>query len=311
MHAAQCPNCGLEAGPADTTCPRCGHSLAVAPPTPPSYADPAYYESLAQSRAAQPADEWDRRSPDVSRANPRGAAPRGRVLRQFVTPIVLLCLVVAGLLYTAPSLLAKLRAPGASLGASPTPAPTATVPTTANGETILYSNPLNTSTTGWERQDGCRFQPDGLHVTDGFTCFAPLAAGLTDVHAVVTVKQVAGPNDSWNDIAIRASYSHDAHLQDYVFGFESNGHWGFDKCTATSLICTPLVRKADTKVLHTGLNAENTLDISARGTHFAFAINGVQVGSFDDSTYSGGMVGMDGEEGAETVYSNLTISRPK
>jgi hypothetical protein len=308
MPALQCPNCGLEAEATDTVCRRCGHSLAAAPQPPlPSYPTPAYYEALAQSPPTPTADVWDARSLGQQHPRSRRTALGGRVLLQLVTPLLLLGLVVVVLLYTGPTLLAKLR----SSIASPTPAPTATVLTTANGEVILYRAALNTATIGWERQDGCTFRADGLHVTDGFVCFAPLAPGLTDVHVVVTLKQVAGRDDSWNGVAIRTSYSNDAHQLNYFFGFESNGHWGFHKCTATSSVCTPLVVKPNNTALHTRLNAENTLDVSARGSHFAFAINGVPVGAYDDATYTGGMVGMDGDEGSETVYSNLTISRPK
>ncbi len=352
FNEATCPQCGRSLAPAtsprqetdaavDATVDAMGSPSASAHPMPragssadrpsgtrdassrpqpplPSYADPAYYEALAQSSARPDAtpttDPWDGRSAGASyaaarRTSRREAWLRGAWLRQLVVPLVLLALVVVALLYTAPGLLARLRVP---LASSASASPTATVPTTANGEIILYRNPLNTATIGWEHQDGCTFRADGLHVTDGFTCFAPMASGgVADVHAVVTVKQVAGPDDRWNDIAIRASYSNDAYLLTYLFGFQSNGYWGFDKCTAASHICTPLVRKANNHAVHHGLNAENTLDISARGTHFAFVINGVPIGTFDDSTYTGGMVGMSGDQGSETVYSNLTISRPK
>lgn len=330
MHPAPCPGCGFAVGSADSICPQCGRSVqpaaseAPAPSTNaasapgvtatkqplPSYADPAYYESLARSGTRSPTDLPAGPLPGLPATRARRPSRGFGWLRQLVAPLILLGLIGVALLYTGPGLLARVQSIGSPLSA---PIPTATVPTTASGEVILYTDPLNTGTTGWEHQDGCTFRTDGLHVTDGFDCFAPLhtpGESATDVHIVVTLKQVAGPLDHWNGVAFRASYSSNAYLQAYLFGVTGDGHWGMLKCADGSRICTPLVFKEGNGVVHAGLNAANTLDVVARGTQIDFTINSAHVGTFDDSTYSGGMVAMSGDEGSETVYSNLTVSRP-
>jgi hypothetical protein len=292
--------------------------ISTVPKAPlPSYADPAYYEALARLGTTPPADLPGGPFASQSIARPRRTLRGLGELRQLAMPLILLGLVAVALLYNGPSLLARFQSARSPFTA-PKPTATATFPTTASGEQIVYRDPLNAQTVGWEHQDGCTFRPDGLHVTDNFTCFVPintLGSAANDIHVVVTVKQFAGPLDHWNDVAIRASYSTasagEAYLQAYLFGVTGDGYWALHKCTANSQICTPLVHKAGKGVVHIGLNAANTLDLVARGTHFDFTINGAHVGSFDDSTYSGGMVAMSGDEGSETVFTDVTVSRPK
>ena len=93
----------------------------------------------------------------------------------------------------------------------------------------------------------------------------------------------------------------------YQFVATSDGNWAFFKCLKDQQYCTPLVQK-DSAALHTSLGATNTLDITARGSHFKFAINGMAAGSFDDTTFPAGIEGVVGNDGVEVVFTNLTIT---
>jgi len=299
--------------------PDASSSVTSAPPPEPSPSPaashpplPAEYAALLRAPiAAQPEQRaWQALAEGPApRPRPTRAGGWGGVFsRQTLLAALLLGLVAAGLAYTAGNL-AKSRGGAGGPGAltAPQATPTATAARTASGETILYRNPLDASTSGWEHQDGCRFRDDGLHVTDGFACFAPIPQ-QGDVHIVAMIKQISGPNDRWNDIVLRGTFADNAYLMSYEFGVEADGHWGFDKFTKDSRVSTPLVRKMGG--VRAGLNQANTLEIIAKGTHFEFWINGAKVGAFDDATYSFGSVGLAGEEGDEAVFTGLTISRP-
>jgi hypothetical protein len=213
--------------------------------------------------------------------------------------VLVLALVVAGIAYTVAHGAQGFGSLGGLGGAANVgPAPTSTIPP----RVVVYSSPLDIHTTGWEHQDGCNFEADGLHVTDNFTCFAPITE-QTDVEVSVTLKQISGPTFKWaGGISLRSTPA-----TAYQFVATSDGSWAFFKCLKDQQYCTPLVQK-DSSVLHTGLGATNTLDITARGSHFEFAINGTASGSFDDTTFPAGIEGVVGNDGVEVVFTNLTIT---
>jgi hypothetical protein len=49
--------------------------------------------------------------------------------------------------------------------------------------------------------------------------------------------------------------------------------------------------------------------VQAQGGHFVFSVNGTQVGTADDTTFTTGDTGLSGNDGIEVVYTNLTISK--
>jgi hypothetical protein len=53
---------------------------------------------------------------------------------------------------------------------------------------------------------------------------------------------------------------------------------------------------------------DNTLRVHAEGTHFTFYINGQQVGSMDDASFSAGGIALLSNEGMEVVFTNITVS---
>jgi hypothetical protein len=62
--------------------------------------------------------------------------------------------------------------------------------------------------------------------------------------------------------------------------------------------------------IHVGLGATNTLEVRVLDSHFDFFVNGTKVGQADDTNYiaiSGNDV-LEGSDGIEIVFSNLTIS---
>lgn len=196
-----------------------------------------------------------------------------------------------------------------SCGNSTTPTGQTATPTAPATPTprALFQDPLTSNVNGWPTGsvDGgsCAFAADGLHITNNTVCFAP-AGTFTDFSLTVQVTQIKGPLHYANGVMFRSPPGDS--LDGYVFGIQSDGNWAFLKLVKGE--GNMLHDFTDSAAIARGLNATNTLQVVAKGSHFTFYANGVQVGSFNDTTFASGEVGLHGGEGIEVVYRNLKIS---
>lgn len=267
-----------------------------APPIPSYVPPPSFYEQLGQTPTPNNPQHFPASQTNGSHSIRASWRTRGATLfsQQALLAVVVLGLVVGAIVFTVSHRPSGVQGSGGFPGI----APTNTVP----ARVVVYASPLDNHTAGWDHQDGCTFAADGLHVTDNFTCFAPITE-QTDIEASVTVKQVSGPAFKYSGgIALRSTEA-----TGYQFMVTSDGHWAFFKCLKDQQYCTPLVQK-DASALHKGLGAANTLDVTARGSHFEFAINGKPAASFDETTFPAGIEGVTGNDGVEVVFTNLTIT---
>jgi hypothetical protein len=169
---------------------------------------------------------------------------------------------------------------------------------------IVYQNSLQSVSSGWVNNTTCSFQSDGYHITAGEVCYAPTDP-LNDVTLTVTVKQISGDTAQPYGVAFRRVSAGNY----YNLDVNSNGEWAFGKVVngSESLIGDATSNAA----LHTGLNAANTLEVQAKGSHFTFFVNGTQVGQGDDSAYVSGLWGLEGSNNIEVVFNNITIKNTK
>jgi hypothetical protein len=187
-----------------------------------------------------------------------------------------------------------------SHGGSPfgSPGTTATPP-----QTIVYSSSLTGSVADWPSGQGCSPQSDGFHITASIACY-PHASDAGDARITVIAKQASGDTTSFYGIAFRRSGTGN----NYVFRVDSNGDWSFGKGVSGTI--TPLQDSTPNAAIHTGLDTTNLLEVAAKGSHFDFLVNGVTVGSADDSTYSSGKFGLVGQDGAEAVFTDYRVTIP-
>jgi hypothetical protein len=185
-------------------------------------------------------------------------------------------------------------------GANTTPNPTST-----SSSTVIYQNALTLPSGAWANNvsDGCFFGSGGYHLAGAAYCFAP-AGDLGDVDVTVHVKQIGGPTTSAFGIGVRIRYTPRLAFRYIV---EGDGTWAFLKCNGEAA-CTMLVNRSANSAIHRGLDAVNTLELRAVGSHFDFFVNGTKVGQADDITnLEGGPVALIGSSGSEVVFSNLAI----
>lgn len=186
---------------------------------------------------------------------------------------------------------------------SPSTTATSTAAPTVAG-TVIYQNTFASEDNGWkDDQINCSLKSDGYHVLNNYSCYAP-AGVQTDVNVTVTVRQVSGPTTEPYGIMFRLDDSGN----DYQFMIDSNSKWLFLKCVSDK--CTAAVPYTHNDAIRGGLNTSNTLELRAKGAHFDFFANGKKVGSFDDSTYPSGEIGLVAWTNVDCVFTNLVIARP-
>jgi hypothetical protein len=148
----------------------------------------------------------------------------------------------------------------------------------------------------------CSFGDDGYHIADNYGCFAHIAAA-TDVDVSASVQQVGGSPLVPYGLLLRHSGTKNA----YLFAIDSNGKWLFAKVAEG--LTSDIVPFTANAAIKPGLHVANTLRVRAQGTHFAFYVNGVQVGQATDSQLDAGTVGFNGGSGIEVVYTDFTLTR--
>jgi hypothetical protein len=173
------------------------------------------------------------------------------------------------------------------------------------GGTLIYQDALDGSTKSqWTDDSNCFFGSGGYHINAGFICYAP-SDKVGDAVTTVSTKQVSGPITYFYGLVVRRVSKGNY----YEFEVDANGKWRFGKVVnGTS---TDIVGQTASTAIKTGLNQANTLSVQAQGSHFVFSVNGTQIGSADDSTFTTGDTGLIGNDGIEVVFSSLSIANVK
>ncbi|HKW19842.1 MAG TPA: hypothetical protein VJO13_00600 [Ktedonobacterales bacterium] len=173
------------------------------------------------------------------------------------------------------------------------------------GGTLIYQDALDGSTKSqWTDDSNCFFGSGGYHINAGFICYAP-SDKVGDAVTTVSTKQISGPITYFYGMVVRRVSKGNY----YEFQVDANGKWRFGKVVnGTS---TDIVGQSASTAIKTGLNQVNTLAVQAQGSHFVFSVNGTQVGTADDSTFTSGDTGLIGNDGIEVVFSSLSIANVK
>lgn len=172
-----------------------------------------------------------------------------------------------------------------------------------NASNVIYSNALTSASSDWSTGGQCNFASDGYHIKNGFICYAP-AGDLGDATATVDVKQLFGSTTAADfGIALRRTSQGNY----YQFGIDGNSEWDFGKVVGGTF--KSLVEPTSNAAIKGGLNTTNTLQVVAKGSHFDFFVNGTKVGQADDTTFASGKSGLFVSEQAESVFTNLKITK--
>lgn len=302
-----CPTCGLNLqGVTSATCPRCGQPITPAnpygqppagyPSTPPgynpsapmSYEQPGYGQPSGYGQQAgygQPAGYGMPVPPPPPPAKRRMS--RGKI--QLIAVVVVLACV---------GLLTLVGVLGNKVSQKPLPGVTATV----TGK-LVYRQSLTSSTDTLPNDSDCSFTNGGYQIQNSLNCYPDLG-DQTNATVTVQVKQTSGDQNTGYGIDFRRASKGNF----YTFRIDSSGDWLAAKCVNSN--CTNLADPGQNQAIQPGMNTVNTLQVHMSGSHFDFIVNGVKVGSADDSTFSKGKVGMGVEQGGVCVFNNMEVTNP-
>ncbi|HEY7781415.1 MAG TPA: hypothetical protein VIC85_14500 [Ktedonobacterales bacterium] len=290
--------------------PPSGYPPSAYPPSayPPSAYPPAGNPPLSYGPPARGPYAYPYATPPMWGAPPTAwpAPPPGSVVppvrRHRVGLIV--SLVTAAVLLTCTAVgigVFLLRSFNPSAANQPVPGPALTAVATPS-PTVLFQDPLTTNTNGWAVETShCEFTHGGYFI-NGRICYAP-AGDIQDGSVSVQVRQLSGPITWTMGIAFRRQSVGNY----YAFGIYGNGQWVFYKAVNDNL--TVLKPFTPSSAIHAGLNVTNRLRVVFSGTHFVFFVNDVQVGQFDDPTFtSRGLVGLEASEHIQAVFNTFEIT---
>jgi hypothetical protein len=185
--------------------------------------------------------------------------------------------------------------------------PTATVVPAATAtpvELVSYQDGLTANNRRWAVLNQCHYADGGYEVTGSFICYAP-PNPLGSATISVRARQVAGATDQFYGILLRGVS--DSHF--YFFGVNAQRQWTFSlvvKGAGQSIVPA----RTDSHI-NAGMNVSNTLTVRARGSHFIFYVNGVQIGQADDGSLPSGRIALINPAGhISVVYNDFLVTVP-
>jgi hypothetical protein len=188
---------------------------------------------------------------------------------------------------------------------------TAAGPAATATPTVIYSNTFASSADGWSSDQNCFLGPSGYHVIAAVCLAPPPLDSVTDADISVQAEQTSGDTSQPYGIAFR----HAGTDKRYDFMIDAAGDWWLEICTGessdSSANCHNLTTPALASNIHSGLNTFNSLEADFQGSQFTFFINGSEVGTASDSTYSAGGIGLAGGfagASAVFVFQNLSVT---
>jgi hypothetical protein len=170
----------------------------------------------------------------------------------------------------------------------------------------IYASSLTGNLSGWPTGDGCSPEADGFHVTADISCFAP-TNNLTDFEMKVTEKTLNSDTTKLYGVTFRSSEGAGQAIGNtYVFLISGDGNWVLAKIVGGN--ATSLAQSASPNVAISA-SGTNLIDVSMRGTHIVAMVNGTQIAAVDDGDVASGQCGLQGSDGGEAVFTNLTITK--
>jgi hypothetical protein len=169
----------------------------------------------------------------------------------------------------------------------------------------VYSNTFASNADDWAQiPQHCFLATDGYHAAGGYYCTVPVVE-QDNVDISVKVQQVGGPTNRSYGLAFRQQDKDNY----YAFMILSVGEWVFIRCVKAD--CTTPVYFTATEAIRTGLGIINTIEVRATGSHFAFLVNGIGVGTFVDTTFTFGKVSLIATGSTiDCAFTDLVITRP-
>jgi hypothetical protein len=186
----------------------------------------------------------------------------------------------------------------------------------ASGGNALFSDDFSRDTGDWEVYSDANgevfYEAGWLHVINYTT--APidtvtfLDGNFSDFVLEIETKLVDGTDDNWHGVVCR--YQDDGNF--YVFNISADGYYYISRFLEYEQLALSGPTFSD--YINLGWDVVNTLYIECDGNRLKLSVNGHQLTSVTDSTFSDGALGLLATSWAgdfsEIAYDNLVINEP-
>lgn len=184
---------------------------------------------------------------------------------------------------------------------------------------ILFTDDFSSNSSGWDTiqdttgmtdydQGGYRIQV--LETNTDYWANPNGLSSMTDVSISVDVKKLAGPDD--NDFAILCRYVDENNF--YAFLGSSDGFYGITKVVGGSQDLIGQDSLMPTEAITKGEGVVNTLRADCVGSTLTLYINGTQIASVQDTTFTTGNVGLMAgtydDAGTDILFDNFVVRKP-
>jgi hypothetical protein len=187
---------------------------------------------------------------------------------------------------------------------------------------VLFKDDFSNDSSGWDIYSdakGMAFYQNGwLHVRNNAinegSDVSYANQYFTDFVLEVETKLVDGSEDNWHYVAFRA----DGPMDCYLFEISADGYYAMVKYVNGSRI----VFEGPTKstYIKQGRDMINTVRVEALGSDLRLFVNGHVLGNVNDSTFTGGDIGLgaslpegtplSGSQFTEVAFDNITVTVP-
>ena len=208
--------------------------------------------------------------------------------------------------------------PTAPVVNNPTQPPTNGSGTNGSG-TVLFQDSFSDTGSGWDRTNDASYVTDyttgGYHINvtpANYSAFAnPYQSFQNDVRIEVDALKIGGPDD--NAFGVQCRYQDTKNF--YFFYISSDGYVGIgiDKDGTKTIISSSDGNMVSDSNINQGASP-NHIRVDCIGSDLTMYVNGTEIASATDSTFSGGDVGLMarsfGTGGVDILFSDFFVYQP-
>lgn len=207
---------------------------------------------------------------------------------------------------------------------SPVTNPTAQPPAGGGGGggtglQILFQDDFSDSNSGWDQSQNDSYFTDYVNggyriyiIPENYSAFAnPYQSFQNNVRVEVDATKVGGPDD--NAFGVQCRYQDVDNF--YFFYISSDGYVGIgiNNAGTKSIISNPDGNLVSDANIRQGA-ATNHIRVDCIGSSLTMYVNGVQIASATDSTFSGGDIGLMARSysvgGTDILFTNFFVYKP-
>lgn len=192
-----------------------------------------------------------------------------------------------------------------------------TTPGASGNKKVLFQDDFSNTDSGWNRVRDASgnitdYENGGYHILNNQPIshvWANPGLKFSDVHVEVDITKTGGPDDNYFGVICR--YKDGGNF--YILAISSDGYYGIVKVQDGSLSLLGSIQMQPSEAIQQG-NAANHLSAECKGEKLSLAVNGQQLFSVEDGTFTSGDVGLEvttrQSGGVDVLFTHFSVTKP-